>query len=179
MSPRHGAPDTVRPKGTTREDLRRLVRLAPYLWPKDALGLRLRVVGAIAFLVAAKLINVYVPILYKTAVDALSAPDVLVLPIALVLGYGLARVGAQTFTELREAIFSRVEQHAVRLVGLSTFRHLHSLSLRFHLERQTGGMSRAIERGIRGVEFLLSFMLFNLVPTLFEILLVCGVLWHF
>jgi ATP-binding cassette subfamily B protein len=179
MRSRHGASEPIRPKGTTREDLRSLVKLAPYLWPKGEPGLRGRVAAAIAFLIAAKLVNVYVPILYKKAVDALSAPEVLVLPVALVLGYGLARMGAQAFTELREAIFSRVEQHAVRLVGLSTFRHLHRLSLRFHLERQTGGMSRAIERGIRGVEFLLSFMLFNLVPTLFEILLVCGVLWHF
>jgi ATP-binding cassette subfamily B protein len=178
MSPGSG-PENVRPKGTTREDLRSLAKLAPYLWPKGALGLRARVVAAIVFLIAAKLINVYVPILYKHAIDALSGPAVIVLPIALVLGYGLARIGAQTFTELREAIFSRVEQHAVRMVGLTTFRHLHRLSLRFHLERQTGGMSRAIERGIRGVEFLLSFMLFNLVPTLFEILLVCGVLWRF
>jgi ABC-type transport system involved in Fe-S cluster assembly fused permease/ATPase subunit len=172
-------PESIRPKGTTREDLRSLVRLAPYLWPKGELGLRLRVLAAIAFLIAAKLINVYVPVLYKQAVDALSGPELVVLPVALVLGYGLARILAQAFAELREAIFARVEQHAVRLVGLSTFRHLHRLSLRFHLERQTGGMSRAIERGIRGVEFLLSFMLFNLVPTLFEILLVCGVLWHF
>jgi ATP-binding cassette subfamily B protein len=179
MSPRRDASEPIRPKGTTREDLRSLVRLAPYLWPKGELGLRARVAAAVAFLIGAKLVNVYVPILYKQAVDALSAPEAIVLPVALVLGYGLARIGAQAFTELREAIFSRVEQHAVRLVGLSTFRHLHRLSLRFHLERQTGGMSRAIERGIRGVEFLLSFMLFNLVPTLFEILLVCGVLWHF
>ena len=179
MSPQRGVPGAIRAKGTTREDLRSLVRLAPYLWPKGEFGLKARVLAAIAFLVAAKLVNVYVPILYKRAVDALSGPDIIALPIALVVGYGLARIGAQTFTELREAIFSRVEQHAVRLVGLSTFRHLHRLSLRFHLERQTGGMSRAIERGIRGVEFLLSFMLFNLVPTLFEILLVCGILWHF
>lgn len=179
MNERRGGREPGRPKGTTREDLRSLVRLAPYLWPKGEPGLRLRVLAAIVFLVAAKLVNVYVPILYKKAVDALSGPEIVVVPVALVLGYGLARIGAQAFAELREAIFSRVEQHAVRLVGLSTFRHLHRLSLRFHLERQTGGLSRAIERGIRGVEFLLSFMLFNLVPTLFEILLVCGVLWHF
>jgi ATP-binding cassette subfamily B protein len=179
MSPPRGVPGTIRAKGTTREDLRSLGRLAPYLWPKGERGLRARVLAAVAFLIAAKLVNVYVPILYKRAVDALSGPEIIALPVALVIGYGIARIGAQTFTELREAIFSRVEQHAVRLVGLSTFRHLHRLSLRFHLERQTGGMSRAIERGIRGVEFLLSFMLFNLLPTLFEILLVCGVLWHF
>jgi ATP-binding cassette, subfamily B, heavy metal transporter len=179
MSPPRGPAEDIRPKGTSREDLRSLIRLAPYLWPKGELGLKARVVLALAFMVGAKIVNVWVPILYKHAVDALSGPQAAVLPVALIVGYGLARVGAQAFSELREAIFARVEQHAVRMVGLTTFRHLHRLSLRFHLERQTGGMSRAIERGIRGVEFLLSFMLFNLVPTLFEIALVCGVLWHF
>ena len=177
-SPHAAAPGGV--KGTIREELRSLVRLAPYLWPKDAPGLKARVVLAILFLVASKAVNVYVPVLYKHAVDALSgAGGAATVPIALIVGYGLARVAAQAFAELREAVFAKVEQHAVRLVGLGTFRHLHRLSLRFHLERRTGGMSRAIERGIRGVEFLLSFLLFNLVPTLFEILLVCGVLWHF
>jgi ATP-binding cassette subfamily B protein len=177
-SPHATAPERV--KGTIREELRSLVKLAPYLWPKDAPGLKARVVLAILFLVASKAVNVYVPVLYKHAVDALSGVGgAATVPIALIVGYGLARVAAQAFAELREAIFAKVEQHAVRLVGLGTFRHLHRLSLRFHLERQTGGMSRAIERGIRGVEFLLSFLLFNLVPTLFEILLVCAVLWHF
>jgi ABC-type transport system involved in Fe-S cluster assembly fused permease/ATPase subunit len=177
-SPHATAP--ARLKGTIGEELKSLLKLAPYLWPKGSLDLKARVILAILFLVGAKGVNVYVPILYKHAVDALSGPaGSVALPIALIVGYGLARVTAQAFTELREAIFAKVEQHAVRLVGLGTFRHLHRLSLRFHLERQTGGMSRAIERGIRGVEFLLSFMLFNLVPTLFEILLVCAVLWHF
>ena len=86
--------------------------------------------------------------------------------------------GAQLFAELRDAVFAKVEQNAVRRVALATFRHLHALSLRFHLERQTGGLSRAIERGIRGTEFLLSYLLFNFVPTMFEILLVCGILWR-
>jgi ABC-type transport system involved in Fe-S cluster assembly fused permease/ATPase subunit len=176
--PHATAPERI--KGTIREELRSLLKLAPYLWPKDAPGLKARVVLAILFLVASKAVNVYVPVLYKHAVDALSGVGgAATVPVALIIGYGLARVAAQAFAELREAIFAKVEQHAVRLVGLGTFRHLHRLSLRFHLERQTGGMSRAIERGIRGVEFLLSFLLFNLVPTLFEILLVCAVLWHF
>jgi ABC-type transport system involved in Fe-S cluster assembly fused permease/ATPase subunit len=100
-------------------------------------------------------------------------------PMALIIGYGVARVCAQLFAELRDAVFAKVGQRAVRRVALATFRHLHALSLRFHLERQTGGLSRAIERGIRGTEFLLSYMLFNVVPTLFEILLVCAILWGF
>jgi ATP-binding cassette subfamily B protein len=179
-SPRTAAP-AERPNGTLREDLRSLVRLAPYLWPRGAVSLKLRVVFAVVFLIVAKLVNIYVPVLYKQAVDALSAKGTaaVIVPVAFIVSYGLARIGAQLFAELRQAIFAKVEQHAVRMVGLETFRHLHGLSLRFHLERQTGGMSRAIERGIRGVEFLLSFMLFNLVPTLLEILLVCAVLWKF
>jgi ATP-binding cassette subfamily B protein len=177
----HSAAPAPRARGTTGADLRSLVQLAPHLWPAGRFDLKWRVVVALGFLVGAKLINVYVPLLYKRAVDVLSADGagVALVPVALIVAYGLARVAGQAFTELREAVFAKVEQHAVRVVGLGTFRHLHRLSLRFHLERQTGGMSRAIERGIRGVEFLLSFMLFNLVPTLFEILLVSAVLWRF
>src|SRR6185437_16993702 len=136
------------------------------LWPADW-GLRARVLLSIAFLVGAKLINVYVPLLYKGAVDRLSPghPAVISVPVALIIGYGIARVGAQLFAELRDAVFAKVGQRAVRRLALATFRHLHALSLRFHLERQTGGLSRAIERGIRGTEFLLSYLLFNVVPT--------------
>jgi ABC-type transport system involved in Fe-S cluster assembly fused permease/ATPase subunit len=139
------------------------------------------VLVSLAFLIGAKVINVYVPLLYKGAVDALSPGHaaVITVPVALVIGYGIARVGAQLFAELRDAVFAKVGQRAVRRLALATFRHLHALSLRFHLERQTGGLSRAIERGIRGTEFLLSYMLFNVVPTLFEILLVCAILWSF
>jgi ATP-binding cassette, subfamily B, heavy metal transporter len=163
-----------------RQELKAVRRLAPYLWPPDW-GLRGRVLLSLAFLIGAKLINVYVPLLYKGAVDALSPGHaaVITVPVALVIGYGIARVGAQLFAELRDAVFAKVGQRAVRRLALATFRHLHALSLRFHLERQTGGLSRAIERGIRGMEFLLSYMLFNVVPTLFEILLVCAILWGF
>jgi ATP-binding cassette, subfamily B, heavy metal transporter len=163
-----------------RDELRSIRGLTPYLWPRDRTDLRLRVVLALLCLVVAKFVNIAVPLLYKQAVDALTPghTPVIVVPVALVIVYGIARISAQAFGELRDAIFAKVEQNAVRMVGLTTFRHLHALSLRFHLERQTGGMSRAIERGIRGIEFLLSFMLFNVVPTLFEILLVCGVLWR-
>ncbi|HZB94084.1 MAG TPA: ABC transporter ATP-binding protein/permease, partial [Stellaceae bacterium] len=162
-----------------RQELKAVRRLAPYLWPSDW-GLRARVLLSLAFLVGAKLVNVYVPLLYKGAVDRLSpAHAVIAVPVMLVIAYGVARVGAQLFAELRDAVFAKVGQRAVRRLALSTFRHLHALSLRFHLDRQTGGLSRAIERGIRGTEFLLSYLLFSVVPTLIEILLVCGILWSF
>jgi len=161
------------------QDFRAVKRLLPYLWPKESLELRLRVVGALACLVVAKLATVSVPLFYKQAVDALSpaTPALVVAPVALILAYALLRVGGQLFGELRDALFAKVAQRAVRNIGLETFRHLHALSLRFHLDRQTGGMSRAIERGTHGIEFLLSFMLFNVLPTLVELGLVSAVLW--
>jgi ABC-type transport system involved in Fe-S cluster assembly fused permease/ATPase subunit len=163
------------------QELKALTGLLPFLWPRHSFALKLRVVGAIALLVAAKGVNVTVPLIYKRAVDALTPGQAafVVVPVMLVVAYGVSRVMAQLSNELRDAVFSPVEQNAVRRVALATFRHLHALSLRFHLERQTGGLSRAIERGIRGTEFLLSYLLFNFVPTMFEILLVCGILWRF
>ena len=162
------------------QELKALSGLFPYLWPRHSVELRFRVAVSLVLLIAAKGITVFVPVLYKRAVDALSPEHaaILIVPAALIIGYGVARVGAQLFTELRDAVFAKVEQNAVRRMALATFRHLHVLSLRFPLERQTGGLSRAIERGIRGTEFLLSYLLFSLVPTLFEILLVCGILWR-
>ncbi len=155
--------------------------LLPYLWPAGEPGLRTRVVLALILLAAAKATNVAVPIFYKEAVDSLTpstAGAVLVVPVAILLAYGLTRVLAQAFGELRDAVFTRVAQRAIRLAGLKTFRHLHRLSLRFHLERKTGGISRAVERGTKGIEFLLRFMLFNILPTILEVLLVCGILWN-
>jgi ATP-binding cassette subfamily B protein len=168
------------PSGDTAAELRSLGRLFPYLWPKGAPELRLRVVVALGFLALAKLINVGVPVLYKGAVDALTpgTAAVIVVPVMLVVAYGVARVVAQVFGELRDAVFAKVGQRAVRQIALRTFRHLHALSLRFHLERQTGGLSRAIERGIRGMDFLLSYMLFSAIPTVLEIALVAGILWY-
>ncbi|HUK60123.1 MAG TPA: ABC transporter ATP-binding protein/permease [Stellaceae bacterium] len=163
------------------QELKALGGLFPYLWPRHSLELRVRVVIALMLLVVAKGVNVVVPLLYKRAVDALTPGHVAVVavPVMLVVSYGVARVLAQVSGELRDIVFAKVEQNAVRRVALATFRHLHELSLRFHLDRQTGGLSRAIERGIRGTEFLLSYLLFNFVPTMFEILLVCGILWRF
>jgi ATP-binding cassette subfamily B protein len=162
------------------EGLRALKGLAPYLWPRDSFELRARVVLAILLLIAGKLVNITIPLFYKHAVDALTAPGarIVVVPVAMILAYGAARVLSQGFNELRNAVFAKVGQRAVRRLALSTFRHIHALSLRFHLERRTGGLARAVERGTAGIEFLLSFMLFNVVPTLFEIAVVCGILWR-
>jgi len=154
--------------------------LLPHLWPKGEPGLKARVVTAVACLAVAKLANIYVPILFKRMVDALgpAGSAAVLLPLGLLAAYGLARVMAQAFAELRDAVFAKVAQRAIRRVALQTFRHLHRLSLRFHLDRQTGGLSRAIERGAKGIEFLLFFVLFNVLPTLLEIALVCGILWR-
>ncbi|HVS25318.1 MAG TPA: ABC transporter ATP-binding protein/permease, partial [Gammaproteobacteria bacterium] len=155
--------------------------LAPHLWPASNLGTRARVAGALALLTGAKLATVYVPILFKRMVDMFSDPQHLpvALPLAMIVAYGVLRITAIAFSELRDAVFAKVAQRAIRTVALRTFRHLHSLSLSFHLERQTGGLSRAIERGTTGIDTLLTFMLFNIVPTFIEIALVCGILWAF
>jgi len=170
----------VSEKSGPRNDLQTLRTLLPYLWPQNEPTLKARVVVAMVLLAAAKATNVAVPIFYKQAVDSLTSNPggLIVVPVALLVFYGLARVLAQAFGEFRDAVFSRVAQRAIRLAGLKTFRHLHRLSLRFHLGRKTGGISRAVERGTKGIEFLLRFMLFNVIPTLLEILLVCGVLWY-
>jgi ATP-binding cassette subfamily B protein len=167
------------PKGSLRDGMRALRGLLPYLWPRDALELRLRVVAALGLLVGAKTVNIAVPFLYKHAVDTLSGKYGLVtVPVMLILAYGAARVCTQGFNELRDAVFAKVEQRAIRRLALSTFRHLHSLSLRFHLDRRTGGLARAVGRGTQAIDFLLTFILFNIVPTVVEILIVCGILWR-
>ncbi len=172
------AADAPKNKGP-RNDLRTLKTLMPYLWPKNALEMRTRVIIAVLFLSLAKGINVGVPVLYKMAVDAISdnAASIVIVPVGILVAYGLARVMALAFGEFRDAIFAKVAQRAIREAGLKTFRHLHKLALRFHLDRQTGGLSRAVERGTKGIDFLLNFMLFNVLPTLLEILLVCAIMW--
>jgi ATP-binding cassette, subfamily B, heavy metal transporter len=171
--------DSIREVGF-KDELKAVTKLLPYLWPRDSFELRLRVVIAIALLVAAKSLTVYVPMLYKHAVDALSPGKaaLIAVPVFFIVGYGVTRVCAQAFAELRDSVFAKVGQRAVRNFALATFRHLHLLSLRFHLDRQTGGLSRSVERGIRGTEFLLDYFLFSFVPTMFEILLVCSILWR-
>ena len=154
--------------------------LGRHLWPKGEWGLRSRVMAAMVLLILSKVTNVYVPIFYKHAIDALGEPkaQAVAVPVALILAYGLARVLAQAFGEVRDAVFAPVSQRAIRNLALDVFGHLHALSLRFHLERQTGGLSRVIERGTQGMEFLIRFMVFNILPTLFEIVLVGAILWQ-
>jgi len=167
------------PAASFKAQLRVIRHLAPHLWPAET-GLRVRVLLAFALIVAGKLVTVTIPLIYKQAVDALSgnAGAIVLVPVALIIYYGIARIGAQATGELRELVFAKVAQRAIRRVALETFRHLHALSLRFHLERQTGGLSRSIERGTTGIEYLLSFTLFNIGPTLLEILLVSTILWR-
>jgi ATP-binding cassette subfamily B protein len=145
--------------------------LFPYLWQYRA-----RVVGALLCLVAAKLANVGVPLVFKEMIDGLSG-DLLALPVMLLALYGSLRFSNSLFTELREILFARVTQRAIRKVALEVFLHLHALSLRFHLERQTGGISRDIERGTRSISSLISYSLYSILPTLVEISLVLGILF--
>jgi len=155
--------------------------LLPYLWPKGEWGLRTRVVLALIFLVLAKIAIVTVPIFYKDAVDALVSAEeglIAVIPLGVILAYGAARIASLGFNEARDAIFARVGQRAIRRIIGEVFRHLHRLSLRFHLERQTGGLSRIIERGNKAIELLLRISLFNLVPTVIELVLTFGILWY-
>jgi ABC-type transport system involved in Fe-S cluster assembly fused permease/ATPase subunit len=160
----------------TRNDWATLKTLFPYLW-----AYKWRVSLALAFLVGAKLANVGVPLVLKKVFDSLSVTPnhpqaILVLPVGLLIAYGVLRLCTTLFTELREFVFARVTQRAVRTVALQVFRHLHALSLRFHLNRQTGGMTRDIERGTRGISSLVSYTLFSILPTLVEIALVLGYL---
>ena len=155
--------------------------LGAYLWPDGRIDLKSRLVLALSCLAAAKVLNVYVPFLLKDAIDSLSSEKTAIsLPLGIIIAYGMARVIAQAFAELRDFVFVRVAQNAQRKIALQTFQHLHALSLDFHLSRQTGGLSRSIERGTRGISFVLTFMTFNIVPTLVEILLVTVVIsYHF
>ena len=173
-------PDTPR----QASDWATLRRLLPYLWQY-----KWRVLAAIAFMLGAKLANVGVPLLLKDLIDAMDVKDhgaarLLVVPVGLLLAYGGLRLCTSIFNELRELVFAKATYGAARSIALATFKHLHSLSLRFHLERQTGGMTRDIERGVRGIESMVSFALFNIIATLIEVLLVLGVLgakfdWRF
>ena len=160
----------------TRSDTATLARLLPYLWQYKG-----RVLAAIALMVGAKLSTVGVPLLLKQLVDAMTLPPgsttaLLVVPVGLILAYGLLRFANSLFNELRELVFAKATHGAARTIALQTFEHLHRLSLRFHLERQTGGMTRDIERGVRGIESMVSFALFNLVATFIEVLLVLTIL---
>jgi len=175
------APDASQPTTKSpapeRSDWATLQRLFPYLWQY-----KWRVMAALAFMVGAKLANVSVPLLLKELVDTmnpkgeLGVQALLVVPLGLLVGYGLLRLSTTLFAELRELIFAKATEGASRSISLQVFRHLHALSLRFHLERQTGGMTRDIERGTRAVHSLISYSLYSIFPTLIEVALVLGIL---
>ncbi|HRD33682.1 MAG TPA: ABC transporter ATP-binding protein/permease [Rhodocyclaceae bacterium] len=164
------------PDPRERRDWQTLTSLFPYIWAYKG-----RVLLALACLIAAKGANVSVPIVFKHVIDALTiTPEqaFIVVPAALLLAYGALRFSSALFTELRELVFARVTQQAVRHIALKVFRHLHGLSLRFHLERQTGGLTRDIERGTRSINALINYTLYSILPTLVEIGLVMGILLH-
>ncbi|MFN6407218.1 MAG: ABCB family ABC transporter ATP-binding protein/permease [Limnohabitans sp.] len=175
-SPQPGTAASQAAQPPSGSDWKTLSRLLPYLWQY-----KWRVVIALSLMVAAKLANVSVPLLLKELVDAMSIKPgdpqaVLVVPVALLLAYGALRLLTSAFTELRELVFAKATQGASRSIALQTFEHLHALSLRFHLARQTGGMTRDIERGVRGIESLISYSLYSVIPTLIEVGLVLTIL---
>ncbi len=167
------------------EQWRILRQLLPYLWPKDRADLRLRVAIAMVVLVLSKIVTVATPYTFKYATDALikvggTAAVAFAVPFFFILAYGIGRVSMVGLAQIRDAIFAKVGQRAVRQLAVQTFRHLHALSLKFHLERRTGGLSRIISRGTAGIDTVLRFSLFNTFPTALEIVMVCGVLaWSF
>lgn len=151
--------------------------LLPYLWSKD-FNIRLRVVSSLICLLLAKLINVFVPIVYKYVIDSLNKQLAFSVIIGIIFVYGGTKIFVQIFNELRNIIFSKVGHQATRLIALNVFRHMHNLSMRFHIMRKTGGLSRSIERGTKGIEAVLRYSLFNIFPTSIEIILVSGMLWY-
>jgi ABC-type transport system involved in Fe-S cluster assembly fused permease/ATPase subunit len=165
-----------------RSTFQTIVSLLPYLWPVRNPGARIRVVVALVFMVLSKVATVYVPVLYGRIVDALAPSDgaaaAFIVPVALIVAYGVVRIGSAGFGEIRDALFASVQQRAVRLLALRTFRHLHAVSLRFHLDRQTGGLSRVIDRGVLGMQSVLRLAVFNVVPTALELVMVTAIIWH-
>ena len=156
--------------------------LLPYLWPKERKDLRLRVSFAVVALVLAKIASVCTPLVLGASVNSLTEVSsginlFMLVPVALVVGYGVTKIIAFAFVEVRDALFSKVSQHSIRQIALTMFKHLHNLSLQFHLNRQTGALAKYIDRGTKGIDFLLRYVLFNIVPTFFEIFLVSGILF--
>ena len=156
--------------------------LFPFLWPKNHNGLKIRIVLAIVFLLLSKITNLISPPILGSVVDSLTdltegMHELTIIPIALIIAYGLSRIATKLFGELRNAIFSKVSQNAIRQLTLNTFAHLHSLSLQFHLNRKTGALSKFIDRGTKGVDFLMNYVLFNVIPTIIEIFFVAGILF--
>ncbi|WWC65897.1 iron-sulfur clusters transporter ATM1, mitochondrial [Kwoniella dejecticola CBS 10117] len=179
------APKDVSNSSQDKTDWRIIVKLAGNIWPKNNPKVKIRVLGALGLLVAGKILNVQVPFFFKTIVDSLNVPltessTVWVLAGASIAGYGAARILTTAFGELRNAVFASVSQSAIRKVARETFEHLLNMDMRFHLERQTGGLTRAIDRGTKGISFILSSIVFHVIPTALEISMVCGILsWKF
>ncbi|KJV91440.1 ABCB family ABC transporter ATP-binding protein/permease [Rickettsia bellii] len=151
--------------------------LLPYLWSRD-FNIRLRIVTSLICLLLAKVINIFVPIVYKYVIDGLNKNLALSVTIGMIMVYGGTKIFVQIFSELRNIIFSKVGHQATRLIALNVFKHMHNLSMRFHITRKTGGLSRSIERGTKGIEAVLRYSLFNILPTSVEIILVSGILWY-
>jgi ATP-binding cassette subfamily B protein len=167
---------------TPRSTFQTILSLLPYLWPVGNRGARIRVAVALVFMILSKVATVYVPVIYGRIIDSMAPKDIVpvafVVPIALILAYGAIRVGSAGFGEIRDALFASVQQRAVRLLALRTFRHLHAVSLRYHLDRQTGGLSRVIDRGVLGMQSVLRLAVFNVVPTALELVMVTAIIWH-
>ena len=165
-----------------RSGMRTIRKVGPYLWPAEHPWVKRRVAIALSLLLLSKLIAVGTPILYKRAVDALSGDvsDLMLGAVGLTIAYGMARLLSNGFQQLRDAVFAKVGQRALRALALETFTHIHALSLRYHITRKTGGLSRIIERGVKGVDFLLRFLIFSIGPLALELILVGAVLfWLF
>jgi len=181
---RAAQPDSI-PDDQPIEGWNVVLRVAPYLWPEDKPWVKRRVVLALVALVASKLVAVVGPMLYKLVVDTLSgeAGDAKLLAlgaVGLTVAYGMARLMTNGFQQLRDVIFAKVGQSALRQLALETFTHIHRLSMRYHITRKTGGLSRIIERGVKGVDFLLRFLLFSIGPLILELLMIAVILWwHF
>ncbi|KAF2759908.1 iron-sulfur clusters transporter-like protein atm1 [Pseudovirgaria hyperparasitica] len=178
------AEQTVSNKEQRKADWAIIKEMSAYIWPKDNLGARLRVTSAVGLLIGAKLLNVQIPFYFKSIVDSMNIDFLAVGGTAwtvagsIILAYGVTRIGATVFQELRNAVFASVAQKAIRRVACGVYEHLLRLDLNFHLTRQTGGLTRAIDRGTKGISFLLTSMVFHVIPTALEIALVCGILTY-
>ena len=161
-------------EGKTQHHWQTFKKLCRLLWPQNQPALRVRVVFSILCLILAKVLSISIPFFYKYAVDALSLKaTILVVPVFLIVAYGVAMAVSQLFGEFRDLLFVKVGQHALRHAALDTFKHLHQLSLKFHLDRQTGGLARIIDRAVQAIQFVLWVMLFNILPNIFELIVVC------
>ncbi|MCH1412712.1 MAG: ABC transporter ATP-binding protein/permease [Rhodobacteraceae bacterium] len=162
-----------------KSGIRTILRVVPYLWPKDRFDFRVRVISALALLVLAKLVINFAPFLYREAVNALTETGnspFLLGAVGMTVAYGSARILSRGFEQLRDVVFAAVAQRAFRNLALETFQHIHKLSLRYHISRKTGALSRVIERGVKGLEFLLRFLLFSIGPLVLELLIIAGIM---